>query len=121
MVVPRRRQRMKQALASGRNLRAAVEATVRELSCRFNNAKVRVRGQYRVSMTLLAAAAMTNARRIWRHQQAKRIAARQTITPLNRSDVGIDEKKSPFTCLIRHLRRNLRFYSTISPPLIKIG
>lgn len=69
LAVTLRRQQMHMLLASGRNPRAAVEATVREVTCRFPGAKVRVRGQCRVSMTLLAAAAMSNARRIWRFQQ----------------------------------------------------
>ena len=48
-----RRQQMQALLASGRNPRAAVEATVREVTCRFPGAKVRVRGQCRVSMTIV--------------------------------------------------------------------
>ena len=71
LAVALRRQRMATLLASGSNPRAAVEATVRELTCRFNNAKLRVRGHYRVAMTMLASAAMCNARRIWRFQQSQ--------------------------------------------------
>jgi len=67
----RRRQHMKMAKQSGRNLRSAVEATMREVSCRLEHGQLRVRGKFRVGMTLLAAAAMTNIRRIWRYQQAK--------------------------------------------------
>jgi hypothetical protein len=69
LAVALRRQLMQALLASGRNPRAAVEATVRELTCRFPHAKVRVRGQCRVSMTIVGAAAMCNARRIWRFKQ----------------------------------------------------
>lgn len=69
LAVALRRQQMQALLASGSNPRAAVEATVRELTCRFPNAKLRVRGRCRVAMTMVASAAMCNARRIWRHKQ----------------------------------------------------
>jgi hypothetical protein len=67
-----RRQRSAQARASGQNLRAAVEATMRSLKYPFRNGKVPVRGLARVSMVVIASAAMTNARRIHRYQVAKR-------------------------------------------------
>lgn len=66
--VARRRQNQKKAKASGRNLRSAVEATVRSLKHPFGNGKLPVRGKVRVSMMMIASAAMTNARRIWRFQ-----------------------------------------------------
>ncbi len=83
LTVALRRQRMATLLASGRNPRAAVEATVRELTCRFGNAKLRVRGRWRVSMTLLAAAAMCNARRIWRFKQTQLAAKNAQATALS--------------------------------------
>jgi hypothetical protein len=69
--VARRRQLSAQASARGQNLRAAVEATVRSVKHPFRNGKVPVRGQPRVSMLLLASAALTNVRRIYRYLQAK--------------------------------------------------
>jgi len=83
LAVALRRQRMTSLLASGSNPRAAVEATVRELTCRFGNAKLRVRGRWRVSMTMLAAAAMCNARRIWRFQQSQLAAKNAQATALS--------------------------------------
>jgi hypothetical protein len=61
-----RRQRSAEARASGQNLRPAVEATVRSVKHPFGNGKVPVRGQPRVSMVVLASAAMSNLRRIHR-------------------------------------------------------
>jgi len=75
----RRRQRMLLEKQSGRNLRSAVEASVREISCRLGHGKLRVRGKFRVGMTMLASAAMTNARRIWRYQQAQARDARKQL------------------------------------------
>lgn len=72
LTVAKQRKRTKALHASGRNPRAAVESTIHELCCRFKNGKLRVRGLYRVAMTVVAAAAMVNARRIWRSQQQKK-------------------------------------------------
>ena len=62
-----RRQRSAQARASGQDLRAAVEATVRSVKHPFGNGKVPVRGKPRVSMVMLGSALMSNLRRIHRY------------------------------------------------------
>jgi len=62
-----RRQRSADARASGQNLRAAVEATVRSVKHPFGNGKVPVRGKPRVSMVVIGSAAMSNVRRIHRY------------------------------------------------------
>jgi hypothetical protein len=62
-----RRQRSTQAHASGHNLRAAVEATVRSVKHPFGNGKVSVRGKPRVSIVIVASALMSNLRRIHQH------------------------------------------------------
>lgn len=49
-----------------RNLRSAVEATVRSLKHPFANGTLPVRGHPRMSMMMVASAAMTNIRRLWR-------------------------------------------------------
>jgi hypothetical protein len=69
--VARRRQLSAQARESGQNLRAAIEATVRSVKHPFRNGKVPVRGQPRMSMMIIASAAMTNVRRICRYLQDK--------------------------------------------------
>lgn len=54
----------------GRNLRAAVEATMREVKHPFPAGKLPVRGRIRVSCMVIASAAMTNVRRIHRYWAA---------------------------------------------------
>jgi hypothetical protein len=71
-----RRQRSAEARASGRNPRAAVEATMRSLKHPFGNGKVPVRGKPRVSMVMVESAAMSNLRRIHRHLVRQRQAER---------------------------------------------
>jgi hypothetical protein len=63
-----RRQRSAEARASGQNLRAAVEATVRAVKHPFGNAKVPVRGKLRVSLVMIGSAVMNNVRQIHRYQ-----------------------------------------------------
>lgn len=67
-----RRQRSAEARASGRNPRAAVEATMRSLKHPFGNGKVPVRGKPRVSVVMIASAAMSNVRRIHRYLAKRR-------------------------------------------------
>ena len=62
-----RRQRSARARASGHDLRAAVEATVRSVKHPFGNGKVPVRGKPRVSMAILGSALMSNLWRIHRY------------------------------------------------------
>jgi hypothetical protein len=63
------RRQAKQALAAtGRNPRAAVEATVRSVKHPFPNGKLPVRGKKRMTMMLIGSAAMTNIRRIWSYE-----------------------------------------------------
>jgi hypothetical protein len=69
--VAHRRENQRQANASGQNLRSAVEATVRSVKHPFGNHKLPVRGHIRVSLTMVAAAAMVNVRRIWCCQARK--------------------------------------------------
>jgi len=78
-----RRQRSTDARASGQNLRAAVEATVRSIKHPFGNGKVPVRGKPRVSMVVIGSTAMSNVRRIHRYlvgqEKAERAGKRAQI------------------------------------------
>jgi len=65
------RQRSAQARGPGRNLRAAVESTVRSVKHPFGGraGKLPVRGQGRVAMLIITSALMVNLRRIWRYRR----------------------------------------------------
>ncbi|MCJ7692301.1 MAG: transposase, partial [Sedimentisphaerales bacterium] len=62
-----RRRRSAAKKQEGRNLRAAVEATVREVKHPFPAGKLPVRGKFRMTCVLIGSAAMTNVRRIQRY------------------------------------------------------
>jgi hypothetical protein len=66
-----RRRRSHEQQKEGRNLRAAVEATVRSVKHPFPAGKLPVRGKFRVVCMLIGSAAVSNVRRIQRYLQAK--------------------------------------------------
>ena len=66
-----RRRRSQQQQQEGRNLRAAIEATVRSLKHPFPAGKLPVRGRFRVACLLIGSAAVANIRRIQCYLEAQ--------------------------------------------------
>ena len=67
-------QRRRRSLAhqkEGRNLRAAVEATVRQVKHPFPASKLPVRGRFRITSMMIGSALVSNVRRIQRYLEAK--------------------------------------------------
>jgi hypothetical protein len=113
-----RRQRSTDARASGQNLRAAVEATVRSVKHPFGNGKVPVRGKPRVSMVLIGSAAMSNVRRIHRYQVAQRKSQKAEKT--NEKEPRCAPQVlvfSFFTSFLAQLRSFLRSLCLFQPAL----
>ena len=112
-----RRQRSADARASGQNLRAAVEATVRSVKHPFGNGKVPVRGEPRVSMVVTGSAAMSNVRRIHRYQVAQRKdkEARKAEKKAMRSTSQslADSLFASFWTHMRHLLRSLNIFRPV--------
>lgn len=67
-----RRKRRSDARQQKRNLRAAAESTMRSVKHPFRGGKLPVRGKARMSMVMIASAAMTNIRRIHGYQERLR-------------------------------------------------
>lgn len=82
------------------NLRAAIEATIRLLKHPFRNGKLPVRGHPRMSMMMVASAAMTNIRRLWRKTLDPK--------PANAGAVAID---TPITAILAAFTRTTFCYS----------
>ncbi|MBC8492686.1 MAG: transposase [Chloroflexi bacterium] len=100
-----RRQRSADARASGQNLRAAVEATVRSVKHPFGYGKVPVRGKPRVSMVVIGSAAMSNVRRIHRYlveQEEPKRAEKRTESDQQLPAVSL------FASFLVQLRNSLR-------------
>ena len=66
-----RRRHSQEQRKDGRNLRAAIEATVRSLKHPFPAGKLPVRGKFRVACLLIGSAAVSNVRCIQHYLQAK--------------------------------------------------
>ncbi len=66
-----RRRRSREYQKEGRNLRAAVESTVRSVKHPFPAGKLPVRGRFRVACLVIGSAAVANLRRIHRYLHAK--------------------------------------------------
>ena len=110
-----RRQRSAEARVSGQNLRSAVEATVRSVKHPFDNGKVPVRGQCRVSMVVLASAAMSNLRRIHRYLVEKTAQeAEMNNQKRARNDVG-ESGSSLFSPLWRQAQALLHMTTPSQP------
>jgi hypothetical protein len=69
--VSQRRQKSLIHQEEGRNLRTAVEATVRQVKHPFPDSKLPVQGRFRVSCMVIGSAMITNVRRIQRYLEAK--------------------------------------------------
>jgi hypothetical protein len=64
MTAPQRRRKMRLSKQTGKNPRAAIEGTIREVKHPFPAGKLPVRGLFRMTCLMVGTAAMTNARRI---------------------------------------------------------
>ena len=82
--VAQRRRRSQIHQEEGRNLRAAVEATVRQVKHPFPAGKLPVRGQFRVACMVIGSAAMSNIRRIQRYRALKTQQNNQEIKEIEK-------------------------------------
>ena len=105
-----RRKRSAKALASGRNLRSAVEATVRSVKHPFRNGKVPVRGEPRVRMILTGSAAMSNVRRIFRYKtDQSKAGKREKVVQKRAASASKQPIASLFVALWAQVRSVIRF------------
>ena len=79
-----RRRRSQEQHKDGRNLRAAIEASVRSLKDPFPAVKLPVRGKFRVACLLIGSAVVANMRRIERYLEGTTKAENGNIPPLGR-------------------------------------
>ncbi len=79
--VARRRRAKDQQRHSGKNLRAAVEATMRTIKHPFPAGKLPVRGLFRVTSLIVGSALMGNVRSILRYEKAKFKKDQSQIVP----------------------------------------
>jgi hypothetical protein len=108
-----RRRASREHRQAGRNLRAAVEATVRSLKHPFPNGKLPVRGSFRMACLLIGSAAVANIRRIQRYLagrarrdlEAKKKAQNQLEGPKSEQSSAPQAAWDSFLGLIRAVLR----------------
>jgi len=104
--VSQRRRRSEANKQEGRNLRAAVEATMREVKHPFPAGKLPVRGKFRMTCMLIGSAAIKNVRRIQRYLTAKEKKENESKEIKSRGDITWDHRViSFFTSLIIPAKR----------------
>jgi len=98
--VAQRRRRNQVHLKEAQNLRAAVEATVRQIKHPFPASKLPVRGQFRVTCMMIGSAVMSNIRRI---QQYKAMNEQQTNQKSIQLELERDQSSSFLTNFLHPL------------------
>jgi len=79
IAVAKRRRRMRLSKQAGKNHRAAIEGTIREVKHPFPAGKLPVRGLFRMTCVTVGSAAMTNVRRIHHYWEEKRKEERRKM------------------------------------------
>jgi len=79
IAVAKRRRKMRQSKQEGKNHRAAIEGTVREVKHPYPTGKLPVRGLFRMTCLVVGSAAMTNVRRIHHYWEEKRKEERKKM------------------------------------------
>jgi hypothetical protein len=107
--VARRRRRSQIHLQEGRNLRAAVESTVRQVKHPFPAGKLPVRGQFRVTCMVIGSAVMSNIRRIQRYKSMIITPITEISTEISRKDVQSCPFLPSFSCVLHNLWETFAF------------
>ena len=79
VAVAKRRRNMRLSKQEGKNHRAAIEGTIREVKHPYPTGKLPVRGLFRMTCLMVGSAAMTNVRRIHHYWEEKRKEERQKM------------------------------------------
>lgn len=107
-----RRRRMRTRGQNGKNPRAAIEGTIREVKHPFPGGKLPVRGLFRVTALMVSSAAMTNVRRIYHYLERKRMAIRRMEGQKQESNQGMGPSVSSFRSFANRLQE--RFSSLLA-------
>ena len=107
--VAQRRRRMRARGQEGKNQRAAIEGTIREVKHPYPGSKLPVRGLFRVTALMISSAAMTNVRRIYHHLERKRALMRRMESQKQEENRGSESTGPSFWSFTGGLQE--RFYS----------
>jgi hypothetical protein len=102
-----RRQRSLIHQEEGRNLRAVVEATVRQVKHPFPASKLPVRGKFRVTCMVIGSAMTTNVRRIQRYLEAKVNLENEQMKLQKEQDCSQEQPSVSFIVFLNTIFRGL--------------
>lgn len=110
----KRRQRSLVHQEEGRNLRAAVEATVRQVKHPFPASKLPVRGRFRVTCMVIGSAMITNVRRIQRYLEAKIKLENEQLKLQKEQECSQEQASISFSFFLNSIFRGLVASITIN-------
>jgi hypothetical protein len=103
MAVAQRRRKMRLSKQDGKNPRAAIEGTVREVKHPFPAGKLPVRGLFRMTCLMVGSAAMTNVRRIHHYWAEKRLDERRKMAAEKGAKAAPDQQGVSFFSFLKAL------------------
>jgi len=107
----RRKSRLHQK--EGRNLRAAIEATICSLKRPFPASKLPVRGRFRVTCMMIGSALMSNIRRIKRYLEAVLKPESEPVAPGKQRKSSREQSAVSFLSSLRAIFDTWRFLLTL--------
>lgn len=103
VAVAKRRRKMRQSKQEGKNHRAAIEGTIREVKHPYPGGKLPVRGLFRMTCLMVGSAAMTNVRRIHHYWQEQRKEARRKTAAETGAKVAPQQQGDYFSSFLKAL------------------
>jgi len=101
----------------GRNLRAAVESTVRQVKHPFPAGKLPVRGRFRVTCMVIGSAMTANIRRIQRYLEAKTKLENEQMMEKREQKCSQEQLQVSFFVFLKTIFRGV----LVEKPLIRLN
>ena len=114
VAVAKRRRKMRLSKQDGKNPRAAIEGTVREVKHPFPTGKLPVRGLFRMTCLIVGSAAMTNVRRIHHYWEEKRKDERRNLAAEGLTKVAPKQPGVSFSSFLKALLIDPRSFMALS-------
>ena len=114
LAVAKRRRKMRLSKQDGKNPRAAIEGTVREVKHPFPTGKLPVRGLFRMTCLMVGSAAMTNVRRIHHYWEEKRKDENRNLAAEELTKVAPEQPGVSFSSFLKALLIDQRSFMALS-------
>lgn len=118
VAVAKRRRKMRLSKQEGKNHRAAIEGTIREVKHPFPGGKLPVRGLFRMTCLMVGSAAMTNVRRIHHYWEEKRKDERRKMAVETGGKAAREEQGISLSSLLKALFSGQRPFMPLSKAYI---